>query len=109
MKVHLYENGKQINRKSKKILCTSDIIESTYGKCKNELSKNPMSGITDLVLIIPAFTINLTIDIVNAAIDNGTVKTLEKWKKENLCNSLIAKSNSVFLLIIGVNINSNLL
>ncbi len=90
------EYGKQINSKTKKLLCTSDIIESTFGKFKTELSKNPMSGITDLALIIAAFTADLTIDKVNAAIDNCTVKSIENWKIENLCSSLISKRNAVF-------------
>ena len=96
MTAYLKENAQQINRKTKKLICCSDIIESTFGKYKNELSKNAMSGITDLVLIIPAFTSNLTIESVNEAIDSCTVKTIENWKKENLCNSLIAKRKRVF-------------
>lgn len=95
MILYLQENGKYINYESKKLLCCSDIIESTFGKYKNELSKNPMSGITDLVLIIPAFTADITMDKVNAAIDNCTVKDIENWKEENLCNSLISRRNAV--------------
>ena len=56
---YLRENGKHINKYKEKILCCSDVIESTFGKYKNELSKNPMCGITDLVLIIPEFNDNL--------------------------------------------------
>lgn len=93
---YLEANSKQITIKSEKLLCTSDIIESTFGKFKNELSKNQMCGITDAALIIAAFTANLTTDIVNKAIDNYTVKTIEKWRKENLCASLIKKRNAVF-------------
>ena len=96
MITYLKENEKQINRKSKKLVCCSDVIESTFGKYKNELSKNPMSGITDLALIISALTVDLTIETVNQAIDNCTVNTIEKWKKENLCNSLLAKRRAVF-------------
>lgn len=93
---YLKENVKYLNKYTKKLLCSSDIIESTFGKYKNELSKNPMSGITDLVLIIPALTISQTIEDVNAAIDSCTVKTIENWKNENLCNSLLAKRRKVF-------------
>ena len=48
---YLDEYTKQISHRKEIILCSSDIIESTFGRYKNELSKNPMSGITDLVLI----------------------------------------------------------
>lgn len=93
---YLKENMKQISKRKEKLLCCSDIIESTFGRYKNELSKNPMSGITDLVLIIPALTSNLTASAVNAAIDNCSVKDIEEWKRNNLCNSLLAKRRAVF-------------
>lgn len=93
---YLEENIKQISRRSEKILCCSDIVETTFGKYKNELGKNPMSGITDLALIIPAFTFKLTEEEVNAAIDNCRVKDINEWKKKNLCNTLMAKRNKVY-------------
>jgi hypothetical protein len=76
---------------SETLLCTSDIVETTFGKYKNELSKNPMKGITDLALIIPAFTSNLKDDQIKKAIDSCTCKMLKKWKTENLCDSLSVK------------------
>lgn len=78
---YLEENVKQINRKSKILLCTSDIIESTFGKFKNELSKNQMCGITDAVLIIAALTANLTTNLVKEAIDNCNRNTYNKLEK----------------------------
>lgn len=96
MTEYLKKNTKYITKYKEKLLCCSDIIESTFGKYKNELSKNPMCGITDLVLIIPAFTANLTVEWINEAIDNCTVKDIQKWNKENLCNSLLAKRKKVF-------------
>ena len=93
---YLSENTKQISHRKEILLCCSDIIESTFGRYKNELSKNPMSGITDLVLIIPALTSSLSGDTVRAAIDNCRVKDIEVWKKNNLCNSLLAKRKMVF-------------
>lgn len=90
------EYTKQISHRKEILLCCSDIIESTFGRYKNELSKNPMSGITDLVLIIPALTSSLSREVVRAAIDNCKVKDIEVWKKNNLCNSLLAKRNMVF-------------
>ena len=93
---YLKEYEKKINRKTKKLICTSDIIESTFGRFKNEISKNAMSGITDLALVIAAFTVDLTIEKVNAAIDSCNVKVIEDWRKENLCSSLLSKRKAVF-------------
>jgi hypothetical protein len=78
-------------KRSETLLCSSDIVETTFGKYKNELSKNPMNGITDLALIIPAFTSNLKDDQIKKAIDSCTCKILKKWKTENLCDSLSVK------------------
>jgi len=93
---YLKENSKQMTKHNEKLLCCSDVIESTFGKYKNELSKNPMNGITDLVLLIPALTAKLEVDSVMEAIDSCTVKDIEAWKNENLCNSLLAKRNAIF-------------
>jgi len=93
---YLEENIKQISRRSEKILCCSDIVETTFGKYKNELAKNPMSGITDLVLIIPAFTSMLSAYEVNKAIDTCSVKDINEWKKRNLCNSLMSRRKAVY-------------
>lgn len=93
---YLRENSKQITKYKEKILCCSDVIESTFGKYKNELSKNPMCGITDLVLIIPAFTANLTKEWVSGAIDSCTVRDIQKWNKENLCPSLLTKRKALY-------------
>jgi len=82
---YLDEHTKEIKHQKETILCCSDIIESAFGRYKNELSKNPMSGITDLVLIIPALTAKLTEASITEAIDSCTVKDIALWKKKNLC------------------------
>ncbi|MFW5761708.1 MAG: hypothetical protein ACOCXH_12075 [Cyclobacteriaceae bacterium] len=93
---YVNKNAVHITRRSKTIMCSSDIIETTFGKYKNELSKNPMNGITDLALIIPAFTSNLIEGEIKEAIDICTCKILKEWKVENLCVSLSAKRKMVF-------------
>lgn len=67
-----------LEKRGEKLLCCSDIIESTFGKYKNEISKNLMTGITDLALIIPAFTSNLSVEEVQKAIDYCTVKDIRQ-------------------------------
>jgi hypothetical protein len=88
---YLNTNAAQIKKQSKIIMCSSDIVESTFGKYKNEISKNPMNGITDLALIIPAFTSNLSDDEIKSAMDSCTCKMLKEWKAEHLCDSLSVK------------------
>lgn len=93
---YLTTNSLYLDRKKTKILCTSDIIETTFGKYKNELSKNQMTGVTDLALIIPALTSDLSDNEIREAIDASTKEDIKKWGKENLCESLWEKRIEVF-------------
>lgn len=93
---YLNENIQQVSKRKEKLLCCSDIVETTFGKYKNELGKNPMSGITDLVLIIPAFTSKLTAKEVKKAIDGCSVKDITDWKEKNLCNTLMARRKAIY-------------
>lgn len=93
---YINTNATHIKSKSKTLLCSSDIVETTFGKYKNELSKNPMNGITDLALIIPAFTSNLLDSEIKKAIDTCTCRMLKEWKVENLCDSLSVKRKRIY-------------
>jgi len=90
-----------IEKRGDKFLCCSDIIETTFGRYKNELSNNLICGITDLVLFIPAITAKLSPEIVLSAIDSRTVKDIENWKRDYLYNSLISRRRSVFTNKVG--------
>jgi hypothetical protein len=90
---YLKSNTSQITTRNESLLCSSDVIESTFGKYKTVLSANPMSGITDLALIIPAFTSTFEDAEIKTAIDNCTCKMIKEWGKQNLCESLSVKRN----------------
>ncbi len=92
---YLNTNSALIGKQLKTLVCTADIVETTFGKYKNELSKNTMNGITDLTLIIPALTSNLLDDEIKKGIDSCTFKMLKEWKIENLCDSLSVKRKIV--------------
>ncbi len=95
LKEYLKKYIKQIKKKSKILLCTSDVIESTFGKYKNELSKNPMNGITDLALIISALTSSLEDSEIKKAIESCKCSMIKEWSYSNLCDSLSVKRNAV--------------
>ena len=65
------------------VLFSSDILESIFGKYKNRVSENPMASITCLMLIIAAFTSNLTEDSVKQSIENVKIADIKKWSQEN--------------------------
>ena len=73
------------------VLFSSDILESIFGKYKNRVSENPMASITCLMLIIAAFTCNLSEDSVKQSIENVKIADLKKWSQENIGISLFKK------------------
>ena len=81
---------------SKEILCTSDILESAFGKYKNFVSNNPMSGITNLVLSIAAFTSSLNKKEIKNALETVTTSKVKEWTSEFIGKTLLQKRREVF-------------
>lgn len=69
------------------ILCCSDIIESMFGKYKN---KGGVKMITDDVLMIAAYTEQPKLDDVKRAMEQITIKQIQKWKADNTIVSKLA-------------------
>ncbi len=103
MIIYLEKNIKYVKKRGEILLCSSDVIESFFGRYKNEISKNPMNGITDLALIIPAFTSDFSEKEVTKAIDFSTTKEIKEWNKTNLCESLCKKRNQT----LKINLNED--
>ncbi len=75
----------------KNILCTSDIIESCFGKYKNNISKNSLCGITNLSLFIPASTCDTDIKEIKIMMESVTMKMIKQWTQKNIGQSLLKK------------------
>lgn len=73
------------------IHCSSDIIESTFGKYKNYIHGNPMIGFTDLSLSIGAFTGNLEEEEVKNALELNATKEIKNWGKTNIAETAFSK------------------
>lgn len=82
----------------KKILITSDIIESAFGKYKNYTSSNPMAGMTNLILCLSAFTASLTEQNVKEALENTTINDIKVWTKKFVGKTLLQKRREAFCL-----------
>jgi hypothetical protein len=83
------------NRKTP-ILCSSDIIESAFGKYKNYVSGNPMAGITNLVLCIAAFTSSLDEQEIMECLEKYTINDVKEWSKKHVGKSLFQKRKQCF-------------
>ncbi len=75
------------------ILASSDILESTFGKYKNRVSSNPMASITNLMLIIAAFTCNLSTQKINEYIESVKISDIKKWSNQEIGISLHKQRN----------------
>jgi len=87
---YLGETLKQLPDEEK-ILCTSDIIESCFGKYKNYMSQNSMAGITDLSLCLASFTSKLDPEELKKGLENTRMEEIKKWSKENITETNFSK------------------
>jgi len=88
--------------KGAKLVCTSDILESSFGKYKNCISNNTSIGITDLSLSVAAFTVDFENDNeIRNALSNVKVKNIGEWKTQNIGKTLIAKRLEVLKCAVG--------
>lgn len=93
--VRMYEISRKLG--SNKIICSSDILESSFGKYKSFIHANPSIGITDLSLALPAFISNFKEqkDVCDAC-EKVRIEDIKKWKNENIGKTLLKKRREVF-------------
>lgn len=81
---------------AKKIICSSDILESSFGKYKNYLQANPMTGITNLCLSLSAFTGVLNVHKVKCAFENTTITDIKDWTNMNVGKTTMMMRKEIF-------------
>ncbi len=77
-------------------LGSSDIIESVFGKYKNFSARTPMKEVGKTVLMIPAFTSDVTLSEVKQAMETISTKKIQEWIDENVGDTLFAKRKRAF-------------
>ena len=77
------------------MIASSDIIESLFGKWKSMVSEDSMAGITDMILLLPLLTVNLTEGLVIKALEDTPIQKIENWNKENLGTTMYAKRHAI--------------
>ena len=77
------------------MIASSDIIESMFGKWKSMVSEDSMAGITDMILLLPFLTVNLTDELVKKALEATPIQKIENWKQENLGTTMYAKRRAI--------------
>ncbi len=74
-----------------KIICSSDIIESIFGKFKYSTSKSPNGAITEGCLSVANYGKKFEIIEIKNAMEETRVVDIKKWRAENLPVSMQQK------------------
>jgi hypothetical protein len=78
------------------LICSSDIIESFFGKYKNQLEKSGCKLITESCLAIANFNQNFEKEEIKKAMEKVKIVDLKKWRQENLPVSLLQQKRELF-------------
>jgi hypothetical protein len=94
-KVSCYFQEMQLASEGKTVYCSSDIIESCFGKHKALIKSNKSVGISDLCLCIAAIMGNNDLNDTKAAMENKKLKHIEEWRKEKIPITLFAQKREL--------------
>jgi hypothetical protein len=76
---------------NERLLGSSEIIESVFGKLKSIEHDQVRSGFTSLLLSIAAMVSEITTDTIRTAIETVPTKKVREWLDSNIPNSLQSK------------------
>lgn len=77
------------------IYCSSDIIESSFGKYKELVKTNKTVGISDLCLCISALLGNQSEIKTKKAMENIKTEQVKKWTSQNIGETLFAEKTKL--------------
>jgi hypothetical protein len=80
----------------KTILCSSDILESCFGKYKSVVKANKTVGITDLCLCISALLNDGNLETTKQAMISVKTTQIKEWKDKNIGETLFEKRNKFY-------------
>ncbi len=83
------EKNLEVLASEQPVICCSDIIESYFGKYKNQLAKTGCKLITDSCLCSVNFSQNFDEEEIKKAMEEVKIVDLKDWRQENLPSSLL--------------------
>ncbi|MGB6976870.1 MAG: hypothetical protein WBE18_05390, partial [Gammaproteobacteria bacterium] len=96
-KVVNFVKTESLNAKPKeRLLGSSEIIESLFGKQKYIEKQQSKSGFTGLLLSLAALVSTTTKDVIRKAMESIKTKTVVEWHKKNIRKSVQAKRVEAF-------------
>jgi len=77
-------------------ICSSDIIESMFGKFKYALGNTQARGLTEASLSIANYGRDFSVEEIKQGMEDKKIKDILDWRKENLPTSLNRKRVELF-------------
>lgn len=77
------------------LLGTSDVIESLFGKYKIFAQRRPIKELGASILLIPLSTIEITIDLVKAAMESISCIDVVAWTKSIFGSSMLSRRRNL--------------
>jgi hypothetical protein len=77
-------------------LCSSDVLESLFGKYKALVQRSPLHAITEAVLHLAALTSSRSHAVIRQAMESVRAAEVRAWFKENGEPTLLAKRRQAF-------------
>ena len=81
---------------NERLLGSSEVIESAFGKLKHLEQEQAKSGFTPLLLCLAAMLSSTTREVVQRALQTVPTQQIELWSHENLGKSLQSRRKEVF-------------
>ena len=78
------------------ILCSSDILESCFGKYKSIVKANKTVGITDLCLCISCLMGENDAEQTMKSMAKIKIVNIKDWKEKNIGETLFQKRNKLY-------------
>jgi hypothetical protein len=91
-----FESTKLKMQANQELVCSSDIIESCFGKYKETVKLNKTIGVSDICLSISCLTSNQDIKELKIALENTKTKDIKDWREQNIGESLFEKRNALY-------------
>ena len=82
-----------------RLLGSSEIIESLFGKQKFLEKEQSRNGFTGLLLALPALVAETSESVIKKALESIPTKSVTEWYKKNIIKSVQAKRNATFKMV----------
>jgi hypothetical protein len=91
-----FETTKLKWARNEQVVCSSDTVESCFGKYKEVVKLNKTIGISDICLSISCLTNKRDIKELKQALESIKIKDVKKWSEENIGESLFKKRTNLY-------------